>query len=203
VTSMPVEHVLVIPTQHFRDLGYFQGFCEDVGRYLPELLSSLRTSYQPRSQMEQDPSFKQLIPYVIFQYRSESGTPHIFQYTRGKGQGEQRLRSKRSIGIGGHISSEDAVRGEPYEVGMQRELSEEVIIESEYSPRLVGLLNDDETEVGRVHLGVVHVFDVKQPRVRPREADILDAGFSPVHELLKDLHGFETWSQICLKALYM
>jgi predicted NUDIX family phosphoesterase len=131
----------------------------------------------------------------------------VFQYTRGKGQGENRLHSKRSIGIGGHISSLDAeveIEGafDPYAEGMRRELEEEVAIDTPYRERCVGLINDDETEVGRVHLGVVHVFDVAEPTVRPREDDIAEAGFVPVEELLADLSRFETWSQICLRALF-
>ena len=85
---------------------------------------------------------------------------------------------------------------------MRRELEEEVIIDTPYRSQLVGLINDDETEVGRVHLGVVHLFDVEQPAVQPRESEIIEAGFRPVGELLADLRRFETWSQICLKALF-
>jgi predicted NUDIX family phosphoesterase len=85
---------------------------------------------------------------------------------------------------------------------MRRELDEEVIIDTPYDGRIVGLINDDETEVGKVHLGVVHLFDVSEPRISPRETDIIDAGFRPMAELLADLSRFETWSQICLKALF-
>ena len=95
-----------------------------------------------------------------------------------------------------------AAAASAYEEGMRRELEEEVIIETPYRGQLVGLINDDETEVGRVHLGVVHVFDVERPAVRPREDEIIDAGFRPVEELLADLPRFESWSQICLKALF-
>jgi predicted NUDIX family phosphoesterase len=155
--------------------------------------------------MERDPSFKQLIPYVVFRHRDARGGETVFQYRRGTGQGEQRLHSKRSIGVGGHISADDEkVRADlhPYEEGMRRELDEEVIIRTPYSQRMVGLINDDETEVGQVHLGVVHLIDVQTPDVRPRERDILDAGFRPPAELLAELETFETWSRICLQALF-
>src|SRR5690606_12538843 len=112
-----------------------------------------------------------------FRYRDGDGRPHVFQYTRGKGQGENRLHSKRSIGIGGHISSIDAEgagAASPYAEGMRRELEDEVHIDTPYTERCVGLINDDETEVGRVHLGVVHIFDVESPKVRPREAEIVE-----------------------------
>lgn len=202
MSLVATEHILVVPTEVFHRLGHFQGFCSDVDRYLTGLLDPRHTSYQPRPQMEQDPGHKQLIPYVIFRHQDASGRTHLFQYTRGKGQGEARLHAKRSIGVGGHISADDATAASAYEEGMRRELEEEVIIETPYLSQLAGLINDDETEVGRVHLGVVHIFDVDRPAVRPREDEIIDAGFRPVDELLADLSRFETWSQICLKALF-
>jgi len=199
------ERVLVVPTDLFRRLGYFQGFTADVDRYLDELFSPEHTSYRPRHQVEEDPGYKQLIPYVVFRHQNGEGRPTVFQYTRGTGQGEGRLHRKRSVGIGGHISAIDADAGQgndPYKEGMQRELDEEVAIETPYTAQCVGLINDDETEVGRVHLGVVHLFDVERPDVRPRETEIIESGFRPVDEILADLSGFETWSQICLNALF-
>lgn len=202
MSLVQTEQVLVVPTRLVHELGYFQGFTADTERYLEELLSPEHTSYRPRGQMEQDPGFKQLIPYVIFRHVDGAGVSHLFQYTRGKGQGEQRLHSKRSVGIGGHISSDDAAEVNAYDEGMRRELNEEVIIETTYRERCVGLINDDQTEVGRVHLGIVHLFDVEEPHIRPRETDILSAGFQPAGELLSDLDAFETWSKICLEALF-
>jgi len=203
VSTVQIEQILVIPTSVFHGLGHFQGFSTEVDRYLDELLSPEHTTYRPRPEMEQDPSFKQLIPYVIFRYTDPAGTVHVFQYTRGKGQGEGRLHSKRSIGIGGHISSVDADADlNPYQEGMRRELEEEVQIDTPYQDSLVGLINDDLTEVGKVHLGIVHVCDVEQPNIQPREADIALCGFEPVEKLLAELDGFETWSQISLKALF-
>ena len=160
------EHVLVVPTSEFQHVGYFQGICTDVGRYLSHLLTPELISYRPRDAMEEDPSFKQLIPYVIFRHQDDRGRVHLFQYTRGSGQGEKRLHAKRSIGVGGHISTEDAGFAQganPYQEGMRRELDEEVSIQTEYQDRCVGMINDDETEVGKVHLGIVHIYDVRQP----------------------------------------
>lgn len=202
MSVVATEHVLVVPTEVFHRLGHFQGFCADVARYWQGLLDPAHASYRPRPAMEKDPSFKQLIPYVIFRYRDPAGQTLLFQYTRGKGQGESRLHAKCSIGIGGHISSDDASQASAYEEGMRRELEEEVIIGTAYQSRIAGLINDDETEVGRVHLGVVHLFDVETPAVEPRETEIIDAGFRPVGELLAEIERFETWSQICLRALF-
>jgi len=113
--------------------------------------------------------------------------------------------SKAIFGIGGHISSIDAGGdgdADPYLEGMRRELNEEVSLDTPYTTRCVGLINDDETEVGTVHLGVVHLFDVERPAVHPREAEIIESGFRPVADILADLDGFETWSSICMKALF-
>lgn len=199
------EQVLVVPTDLFHQLGHFQGFTTEVDRYLGELLSPKHTLYRPRGEVEADPGFKQLIPYMIFQYCEDGTRTMVFQYTRGTGQGEGRLHRKRSVGIGGHISSIDLGcrdGGTPYEVGMRRELDEEVILRTPYTFQCVGLINDDLTEVGQVHLGVVYRFDVERPAIEPREPDILECGFQPVEEILAELPAFETWSQLCMRSLY-
>ena len=205
MSTVQMEEVLVVPTALFHEIGHFQGFSTEIHRYLDQLLLPEHISYRPRDEMEDDPSFKQLIPYVIFRHRNADEEESVFVYTRGKGQGEARLRRKKSVGIGGHISTVDADSagsGNSYDEGMRRELEEEVEISSEYSQSCVGLINDDETEVGRVHLGVVHLFDVQSPEVRPREDEIIEAGFQPIERVLADLDQFETWSQISLQALF-
>ncbi len=208
MSQVQTENVLVVPTRLFHELGHFQGFSTAVERYLDRLFAPEHTSYRPRHEVEEDPSFKQLIPYVIFRYRDPQGRVHVFQSTRGKGQGEGRLHSKQSVGIGGHISLDDSAAGEnahataAYQEGMRRELAEEVAIDTPYVEHLAGLINDDESEVGKVHLGVVHVFDVERPAVRPLEADIIEAGFRPIEAILADTSRFETWSKFCLEALF-
>lgn len=199
------ERVLVIPTAKFHALGHFQGFSKDVERYLPALFAGDDLAYRPRGEMENDPGFKQFIPYVLFRHTLGDGQALLFQYTRGGGQGEARLHAKRSVGVGGHISSDDAAQESienVYREGMRRELDEEVVIKTHYEEQCVGLINDDETDVGKVHLGVVHLCDVAAPAVDPREQDILHAGFRPIEEILNDLEHFESWSQIVVKALF-
>lgn len=198
----PNERVMVVPTELLHRLGYFQGFTANIERYLPSLFAAENISYRLRGEAEKNPDFKQLIPYVIFRYAAADDV-ELFQYTRGSGQGEGRLHRKRSIGIGGHISSLDA--GEQtgaYREGMKRELDEEVAINAPFQDRCVGLINDDETDVGRVHLGVVHLFEMDSPHVTPRESEIVDAGFRPLDQLMADLSSFESWSAICLKTLF-
>ena len=198
VSQVPQEHVLCIPTLLFHQLGHFQGFMADAAPYFKTLFDANYTTYRPRDQVETDPSFKQLIPYCIFRH-GES----IFHYRRGKLPGDGRLRGLRSIGIGGHISSTDAETAEAsYVAAMSREIEEEVFLESGYTQKCVGLINDDLTEVGRVHLGIVHLFELEAPKVRPREESIIETGFASPADLARDAPGFETWSQICLDHLF-
>jgi len=213
------EKVLVVPTEEFHRLGLFQGFCPEADRYLDHLLQPEFVRFLPRGQVEDDPSLKQLIPYVIFLH-NEDGQDRAFCYTRGTGMGEGRLHRKRSVGIGGHISLDDVLSGLPngsiiddeagttvdgwaaYRAGFQRELEEEVRIDTPYTNDRVGMINDDSTEVGSVHLGIVHLCRVESPAVVPNETDLIEWGFFPVEELLADAENFETWSSLSLASLF-
>jgi predicted NUDIX family phosphoesterase len=201
--EMPQEDVLVVPRTLFDGVGGFQGFCADTAAYLSVLLDPRHTSWRPRASVEDDPSFKQLIPYCVLAWRDAGGEHRYFAYTRGGGQSEARLRAKRSLGIGGHIASCDGAHGDDtsYEAGMRRELAEEVAIGGGWTARCVGLINDDSNAVGSVHLGIVHVLELERPDVAAREQEIVECGFEPLETLLADRERFETWSQITLDAL--
>lgn len=197
------EHILVIPESVINEIGTIDGFEADVNRFLQPILGSSELSFQPRSQMETDPSFKQLIPYVLLEWTDADGTIKLFTYTRGGGSGEARLHSKRSVGIGGHISREDAADGaDPYSTGMQRELAEEVQLESGYRESREGLIYDPSNDVGKVHLGVVHRFVLETPDVKSNEADLAEGGFVSLAELRQEKDRLETWSQLAIEALY-
>ena len=191
------ERVLVIPAAHFERVGAFTGFKRADDRYRADLLDPDACSFRPRSEMETDPSFKQLIPYVVLQCEGV-----LFHYRRGKAGTERRLEAKRSIGVGGHISEQDGVgQGSPYRNGMLRELSEEVVIDCPYAEVHFGFIYDPSTPVGTVHLGVVHLFELATTTVTPREAALADAGLAPLAELVAAKSQFETWSQLVLEAL--
>jgi predicted NUDIX family phosphoesterase len=198
MSSIVDERVLVVPSAELDRIGRFQGFSADSERYLSALLVPELMQYRPRSEVEDDPGFKQIIPYVVF--RSNAA---VFCYTRGKSQGEARLHRLRSLGVGGHVSEEDAQGRkslEAYESAMRREIDEEVAVASPGQVRRVGLINDDATPVGKVHLGVVHLFELEQPRVLPREAGLAQAEFLPLSSVWANRHDFETWSQICIDS---
>lgn len=197
------EQILVIPEAVIAEIGPLEGFEPDVERFLGPILRSEHLSFRPRSRMETDPRYKQLIPYVLLQWTNESGETCLFTYTRGGGSGETRLHAKRSVGIGGHISAEDAAEGaDPYTTGMHRELAEEVEIDSPYTETREGLIYDPSNDVGRVHLGVVHRFILERPEVRSNEADLAEGGFVSLVKLHQEMERLETWSQLVLQALH-
>ncbi len=203
MSTISDEKVLVVPTAIFHGIGHFQGFSREVDRYVPVLFQPRNLAFLPRRDVERDPGFKQLIPYVVL-IHGERDSSRVFHYTRGEGQGESRLHSKRSIGIGGHISQIDVTTAleAAFEEGMKRELSEEVTIDTQFTLTPVGLINDDETEVGRVHLGIVCLGRLEEPKVRAREKDILNWGFASPQELRNNWDEFETWSQLALEHLF-
>lgn len=201
---MSEEQILVIPADLIESIGPLEGFETDVDRFLKPILASNRLSYRPRGEMESDPSFKQLIPYVVMQWTDPAdGLLKVFTYTRGGGGGETRLHAKRSIGVGGHISQEDAQGDEdPYTTGMRRELDEEVTIGAPYVDHREGLLYDPSNDVGKVHLGVVHRFVLERPEVTSNEPELAEGEFLTIDQLHQQYDRLETWSQLCLKAIY-
>lgn len=198
VSQVQAERVLVVPSSELDRLGRFQGFSPEADRYLAALLAPGLATFRPRSEVEDDPSLKQIIPYVVFQAGDE-----VFCYTRGKSGGEARLKRRRSLGVGGHVAEEDADgRGtiEAYELALRRELDEEVEVASPGVLTRVGLINDDSTPVGEVHLGVVHLYTLERPLVTPREDALAEPAFLAIKKLRDDWDSFETWSQICIHA---
>jgi predicted NUDIX family phosphoesterase len=191
------ENVLVFPRSLFEQLGAFQGFNPDVDRYLSTILDLKNNSFMSRSLAETNPDFKQIIPYVVI-----TDGKSILHYVRGKKAGEQRLVAKGSVGIGGHINDEDhtlfAFGLQAFQEAVKREVCEELSILGEFNARPVGLINDDSTEVGRVHFGVVHVLFCKPEEVKKNEQVITQVEFITIEKLKAKREQMETWSQLCL-----
>jgi predicted NUDIX family phosphoesterase len=196
----PEEHILVIRRSLFDELGSFQGLNFEAEKYLEAILSRGSNFFISRPEAERNPTYKQIIPYALIAFEDT-----VLHYVRGKKAGEQRLVAKGSIGIGGHMNETDeslfAMDEQAYRAGVEREVNEEIKIESPFEDRIVALLNDDSTEVGRVHLGVVHVFKLEEPKVQKREAVITGLSFLAKEELMARRDSLETWSQICLDSL--
>ncbi|MEY2439228.1 MAG: hypothetical protein QOI34_613 [Verrucomicrobiota bacterium] len=195
--NQPAENILVIKRDLFDRLGSFQGLNFEPRRYLDALLSRGNNFFLARAKAENDPSHKQIIPYVLIAHDDK-----VLHYVRGKKGGEQRLVAKGSIGIGGHMNDTDeslfAWDEAAYRVGVEREVNEEIKIDTTFEDDIVALLNDDTTEVGQVHLGIVHVFKLAEPKVEKREAVITNLAFLSKDELLARRDSLESWSQLCL-----
>lgn len=197
---MSEEHILVIPRALFDELGAFQGFCPDAQRYLDAILAPGANFFLPRAPAETDPTHKQIIPYSIFRH----GQKYLV-YKRGGKSGEKRLVAKQSIGIGGHINPhderEDSLARTTYMNGVEREIDEELRISGKHTQKVIGLINDDSNEVGQVHLGVVHLFELESAEVVSNEDAIQDIEFLTLEELHARMEALETWSAICVKHL--
>jgi predicted NUDIX family phosphoesterase len=198
--SYPAENILVVRRSLFDQLGSFQGLNSEPGKYLEALLSHENNFFLERERAENDPTHKQIIPYVLLVFAEK-----VLYYVRGKEAGEKRLIAKASIGIGGHLNEGDAglfsLNEENYQRVVEREVHEEIHLMTSFRNRIVALLNDDTTEVGRVHLGVVHLFQLAEPKVQKRERMITKLSFMTKNELLARRETMETWSQICLDSL--
>lgn len=200
------EQVLVVERKVIEELGIFHGLQFDVSRYLRRLFSPGTLRFMARSEAEKDPSYKQLIPYVVM----TCGGKYL-NYVRGKRAGETRLVGNRSMGIGGHINPVDDFRllntdyktdfREMYITAVEREVAEEVIVEANHSDCIVALLNDDSNEVGQVHLGIVHCWTLDSEKVEKREQMITQMNFMSPEELLEVKDSLETWSSLCLDGI--
>ena len=198
--NAPEENVLVVRRSLLDQLGNFHGLNFEPEKYLAALLSRGNNFFSPRVQAEDDPTYKQIIPYALLAFEKK-----VLYFVRGKKAGEQRLVAKGSIGIGGHMNETDeslfALNEQAYRAGVEREVNEEIKIDTQFEDRIVALLNDDTTEVGRVHLGIVHVFDLAEQKVEKREAMITNLAFLTRAELMARRESLESWSQICVDSL--
>lgn len=197
MASKSAQHVLCFRREFLEGLGAFQGISLDVARYFPAVVDPSNCGYVLRSDAENDPSRKQVIPYVLFVYEDR-----VFSYRRGKRGSETRLRELYSLGIGGHIDMPDQTFFTGYRDAMLREVEEEVTVGASWTDACVALINDDSNDVGRVHFGVVHVARLASPVIGKREVQLItDAGLVPIEEAVRDVERYETWSQLCLSRI--
>ena len=196
------EQVLVVERKVVEQAGMFNGLVFDVDRYLQKIFVQGIPCFLPRSQAEVDPNYKQIIPYVIM-----TCDGRYLSYVRGRRAGETRLVGNRSIGIGGHINPRDdlplfnANFYETYLTAVEREVAEEVSVETSHTNRVVALLNDESNEVGSVHLGIVHYWLLNAPKVSKKEQMITQMAFMTPVELNQVRDTMETWSALCLSQL--
>jgi len=189
------ENVLVVPTSGINPLleGVFTK--SNLQRCLDFILTNY--SFRSRATVEEDPSFKQIIPYVLIRHANR-----YLLTQRTSRQTEKRLHNKYSVGIGGHIN--DLEKSEGHEnvlyAGLERELSEEVLVSGpRRSLQLAGIISDDSTDVGKVHLGLVFVLETGSPDFSVQEPELMTADWASLETLTGKLSSMETWSQIAFE----
>jgi len=195
LNGAPEEQILVVPRARLFTGPSVHGFTTaSAAEYLARV--RVHGTFRRRGDMEEDPSMKQIIAYMIVRH----GT-RLFLFQRTTAGGEPRLHGKFSIGVGGHINRPDVGGAmDPVAAGLQRELEEELCIGGSWRTRLVGVLNDDTNAVGQVHFGLVHVVEVASADIAVRESDTLTGRLADGAEL-RDLYDrMETWSQLILDA---
>lgn len=188
---MSDERVLVVPRTVVPDAAAWHGVRLDgVAGFLEVVAREGR--FEARDAMEGDPAFKQVIPYLVLRDGAR-----YFLMRRTRAGGDARLHDRWSIGVGGHLNPGDAdVFG-----GLRREWREE--LDAAFVPDFhpIALLNDDTTEVGAVHIGVIVVADAAGRPVRVRETDKLDGAFVEPAEVRAVADRLETWSALVFEAL--
>ena len=190
-----VEHVLCVRRDDMFPDGAWHGFVsQDLERH--QAVIRERHFFKPRSEVENDPNYQQIIPYVVFRHGKQYFLTH-----RLRASSEKRLRKQYSLGIGGHINPGDLDAGDPILDGLKREWSEEVVYDGRFEAELIGLLNDDSSPVSKVHLGVVFLVDGDSPNISIRETDKLAGELLTLEEMRIYYLGMESWSQMVYDRL--
>ena len=197
------EMITVVPRKIlFNDEeNKFNGFLDKNTVKGQEIFDTLsKFEVKRRGDMEEDPSFKQLISYCLL----ENENDELLVYERLTGGGESRLHGQSSIGVGGHMNDVKGAESinEVLRVNAQRELEEEVGLSESKSQNLayIGFINDDTNEVGEVHLGVVFKIHVNSNDVEAMETDTLRIKWVDQSKI-EDYDEFETWSALILQAV--
>jgi predicted NUDIX family phosphoesterase len=185
------ELVLVVPRTAVIDGEDWHGMRTDGVAGVLDTIAA-RGEFRVRAEVEVDPAWKQVIPYLVLR-----DGPRYFLMQRTRAGADARLHDLWSIGVGGHVNPGD----ESLLGGLRREWREEIEADFAPDPRLVGLLNDDSTEVGRVHLGVVFEADAAGRPMSIRETSKLTGRFAPVADVWAVADRLESWSQLVLECL--
>jgi len=194
-----MEFVYVVKRRELFEKSFPHGFDAPDAATTRAVVERIRARgfFVERRHAENDASMKQIIPYCVVA-RGDA----VFLTRRTKKGGDARLHGKRSIGIGGHINPVDGA--DILGLGLAREIEEELAVDGPWTARAVGFLNDDTTEVGSVHFGLVHVARVESD-VRVRETDLREGGFVGTGELRRvcreERASFETWSALLVDRL--
>ena len=198
------EQILVVNRKELfnNEENHFYGFIQKNDEKTTKIIDTFESyEVKRRGDMEEDSSYKQLIGYVLLK---DANTNEVLVYKRLVGGGEARLHGKASVGIGGHMNEvEGKTIFEMLKINAARELNEEVGVSEEEALNnlhFIGLINDDKTEVGQVHVGVVYECKVDKSKVEVKEDDTLVIKWMTADEA-KAEENYETWSEF-LKPIF-
>jgi len=190
------EKVLVVPAQILFSKGTWQGLKRDNLDYYLDLIKN-NYQFKRRGDVETDPSFQQIIPYIIFNYQDK-----YFIYKYLPRAGEQRLVGTYQIGIGGHINEIDVQDSKDVlEEGMMREWNEEADYKGKFlEKKLVGILNDDSSPVESVHLGLVYSFVGDSPEISIKEKEKMEGQMVNIKDIAEHIKNTKGgWIQVVYK----
>jgi predicted NUDIX family phosphoesterase len=185
------EQVMVVEREALGRFLVMRGLVQEGVDEVLDVITE-RHFFIDRPTAEISPQYKQIIPYVLVRHQDS-----YFLLQRTQKQTESRLHHKLSLGIGGHINPDTP---ELFD-GLRKELEEELHVAGDYDLTFVGILNDDTTDVGRVHLGAVYVLDAHDDDVKVRETEKMTGRWVPRAELAEHREAMETWSQIVYDAV--
>jgi predicted NUDIX family phosphoesterase len=189
--SPATEQVMVVERETLARFLVERGIVREHTDEMFDLIVELHF-FLDRPTAEVSPQYKQIIPYVVIRHGEK-----YFLLQRTQKQTESRLHHKLSLGIGGHINPDTPDLLD----GLQKELEEEVDVAGDYDLSFVGILNDDTTDVGSVHLGAVYLLDAHDADVQVRETEKMTGRWADVEELRALYADMESWSQIVLDSL--
>ncbi|MEW5766427.1 MAG: NUDIX hydrolase [bacterium] len=187
---MTTEKVMVVATAEVFKNESWQGLKTDGIDTLLKIIQE-RHSFLSRHLVEDDPSWQQIIPYIVFRYNHS-----YLLVKRLEHSAEHRLHHQYSLGLGGHINLEDTQGANPVEAGLWREWAEEVSYEGGLSHSLVGFINDDSREVSRVHLGLFYLFEGYSSLITVLEDHEMIGQLLSLSEIEPFYDKMESWSQI-------
>lgn len=185
---MKIENILVVPRLKLFPIDAFQGLSTTTTQTILDTIA-IHKEFKPRPAMEEDPAYKQIIPYLIFKHEDR-----YFLMQRKSTSSEQRLKNKYSLGIGGHMRQEDMSESGTIFDWAKREFEEEISYEGNLTISTLGILNDDSNPVGQVHLGLVLLLEGDTAQISVR-SELKSGKLVTAIECLDFYQDLESWSQ--------
>jgi predicted NUDIX family phosphoesterase len=189
------EHVLCVRRDELFPEGAWYGFIAEGLEHYEKVIRE-QSFFMPRAEVEEDPAYQQIIPYVVFRHGDR-----YFLTRRLKASSEKRLRQLYSLGVGGHINPGDLENGDPIMDGLKREFEEEVEYSGEVEATLLGLINDDSSPVSKVHLALAFLVEGSSPEIAIKETEKLAGELLTLEEMRMYYLEMESWSQIVYDEL--